>query len=187
MPKGQGEGWAGSDWSAGPLAVASSPAAPGSAGRWLAAAPGWSAVTDGIPAISGSGAAVTAGAVVATSDGGRTAGSAAAGSVVGAAAGTASDDDFAGLVRHLASVHPSRYIRLIDGIDTIGIRGVAELDDQSAALRFVAFVDRAYDAQIPVRATGEPLDRVFAPEMLTGGYRKKYLRAISRLNALTHS
>ena len=103
------------------------------------------------------------------------------------AAGTASDDDFAGLVRHLASVHPSRYIRLIDGIDTIGIRGVAELDDQSAALRFVAFVDRAYDAQIPVRATGEPLDRVFAPEMLTGGYRKKYLRAISRLNALTHS
>ena len=103
------------------------------------------------------------------------------------AAGTASDDDFAGLVRHLASVHPSRYIRLIDGIDTIGIRDVAELDDQSAALRFVAFVDRAYDAQIPVRATGEPLDRVFAPEMLAGGYRKKYLRAISRLNALTHS
>lgn len=103
------------------------------------------------------------------------------------AAGTASDDDFAGLVRHLASVHPSRYIRLIDGIDTIGIRDVAELDDQSAALRFVAFIDRAYDAQIPVRATGEPLDRVFAPEMLTGGYRKKYLRAISRLNALTHS
>jgi cell division protein ZapE len=103
------------------------------------------------------------------------------------AAGTATDDDFAGLVRHLASVHPSRYIRLIDGIDTIGIRDVAELDDQSAALRFVAFVDRAYDAQIPVRATGEPLDRVFAPEMLTGGYRKKYLRAISRLNALTHS
>ena len=101
------------------------------------------------------------------------------------AAGTASDDDFAGLVRHLASVHPSRYIRLIDGIDTIGIRGVAELDDQSAALRFVAFVDRAYDAQIPVRATGEPLDRVFAPEMLTGGYRKKYLRATSRLLALT--
>lgn len=101
--------------------------------------------------------------------------------------GTASDDDFSGLIRHLASVHPSRYIRLIEGLDTIGLRGVAELDDQSAALRFVAFVDRAYDAQIPVRATGEGLDGVFAPEMLAGGYRKKYLRAISRLNALTHS
>lgn len=102
-------------------------------------------------------------------------------------AGTVSDDDFSGLIRHLASVHPSRYIRLIEGLDTIGLRGVAELDDQSAALRFVAFVDRAYDAQIPVRATGEGLDGVFAPEMLAGGYRKKYLRAISRLNALTHS
>jgi cell division protein ZapE len=37
-----------------------------------------------------------------------------------------------------------------------------------------------------VRATGRPLDEVFG-EMLAGGYRKKYLRAISRLNALTHS
>ena len=104
-----------------------------------------------------------------------------------AARGTVSDDDFAGLIRHLASVHPSRYIRVIDGITTIGLRDVAQLEDQSAALRFVAFVDRAYDAQIPVRATGRPLDEVFAPEMLGGGYRKKYLRAISRLNALTHS
>ncbi len=102
-------------------------------------------------------------------------------------AGTASDDEFAALIRHLASVHPSRYLRLIDGVGTIGVRGVAQLEDQSEALRFVAFVDRAYDAQVPVRATGEPLDQVFAPEMLAGGYRKKYLRAISRLNALTHS
>ncbi|MFT4210565.1 MAG: cell division protein ZapE [Microbacterium sp.] len=104
-----------------------------------------------------------------------------------AAAGVASDDAFDALVAHLARVHPSRYIRLIDGIDTIGLRGVAELTDQSAALRFVAFVDRAYDAQIPIRATGLSLDRVFAEEMLAGGYRKKYLRAISRLIALTHS
>ncbi|MBN9177205.1 MAG: cell division protein ZapE [Microbacterium sp.] len=104
-----------------------------------------------------------------------------------AARGTVSDDDFSALIRHLASVHPSRYIRVIDGITTIGLRDVSQLEDQSAALRFVAFVDRAYDAQIPVRATGRPLDEVFAPEMLGGGYRKKYLRAISRLNALTHS
>ena len=102
-------------------------------------------------------------------------------------AGTASDDAFTELVRHLATVHPSRYIRLIDGLAAIGLRDVAQLDDQSAALRFVAFVDRAYDAQIPVRATGRPLDEVFAPEMLAGGYRKKSLRAISRLNALTPS
>ncbi|WP_036284145.1 cell division protein ZapE [Microbacterium luticocti] len=104
-----------------------------------------------------------------------------------AATGVASDDGFADLVAHLARVHPSRYIRLIDGVDAIGLRVVAQLDDQSAALRLVAFVDRAYDAQIPVRATGLPLSDVFGPEMLAGGYRKKYLRAISRLIALTTS
>lgn len=105
-----------------------------------------------------------------------------------AAATTAvSDDAFADLVAHLASVHPSRYIRLIDGVSVVGLRDVAQLTDQSAALRFVAFVDRAYDAQIPIRATGRPLDEVFGDDMLAGGYRKKYLRAISRLVALTHS
>ncbi|MFH8249878.1 cell division protein ZapE [Microbacterium sp. B2969] len=100
--------------------------------------------------------------------------------------GLVSDDAFSAFVEHLAHVHPSRYIRLIDGLAQIGLRGVAELDDQSAALRFVAFVDRAYDAQIPIRATGTSLDLVFGEEMLGGGYRKKYLRAISRLVALTH-
>ncbi|ODT23268.1 cell division protein ZapE [Microbacterium sp. SCN 69-37] len=104
-----------------------------------------------------------------------------------AASGVVSDDAFAELIRHLATVHPSRYVRLIENLSTIGLRDVVTLQDQSAALRFVAFVDRAYDAQIPVRATGRPLDEVFDEEMLAGGYRKKYLRAISRLNALTHS
>jgi len=104
-----------------------------------------------------------------------------------AASGAVSDDAFADLIRHLATVHPSRYVQLIENLSTIGLRDVVTLQDQSAALRFVAFVDRAYDAQIPVRATGRPLDEVFGDEMLAGGYRKKYLRAISRLNALTHS
>ncbi|MBD7957813.1 cell division protein ZapE [Microbacterium sp. Sa4CUA7] len=104
-----------------------------------------------------------------------------------AAAGAASDDSFAEVVAHLATVHPSRYIRLLDGLSVIGLREVTQLDDQSAALRFVAFIDRAYDAQIPIRATGVALDQVFGDEMLAGGYRKKYLRAISRLVSLTHS
>jgi cell division protein ZapE len=101
--------------------------------------------------------------------------------------GVATDDPFAELVAHLAKVHPSRYIRLIDGVDTIGLRDVAQLDDQSAALRLVAFIDRAYDAQIPIHATGRALSDVFGQEMLGGGYRKKYLRAVSRLIALTTS
>ena len=98
-----------------------------------------------------------------------------------------SSDDFAGLIARLAQVHPSRYIRLIDGVDMIGLREVHQLSDQSAALRFVAFVDRVYDAQIPIRSTGLPLSQIFGGGMLGGGYRKKYLRCMSRLIALTSS
>ena len=52
-------------------------------------------------------------------------------------------------------------------------------------MRFVAFVDRLYDARVRVIATGIPLDQVFPDDMLAGGFRKKYLRAASRLMSLT--
>src|SRR5690606_35140970 len=97
------------------------------------------------------------------------------------------DDSFDALITHLATVHPSSYIGLLRGVQTIGLRDVHELTDQSAALRLVAFIDRVYDAQIPIRATGLPLTQVFGGGMLDGGYRKKYLRCMSRLNALTSS
>ncbi|MET4637115.1 cell division protein ZapE [Mycetocola sp. 2940] len=96
-----------------------------------------------------------------------------------------SDDSFDGLISHLATVHPSKYIKLIDGIDRIGLREVHELHSQTEALRLVAFIDRVYDAQIPISATGIPLDQVFAGDMLSGGYRKKYLRSMSRMVALS--
>jgi len=101
------------------------------------------------------------------------------------ASGPVTDDSFAEVLAHLATVHPSRYVRLVDGLAAVGLRDVVTLHNQADALRFVAFVDRLYDAQIPVRATGTPLDEAFGAEMLAGGYRKKYLRAISRLIALT--
>ncbi len=97
------------------------------------------------------------------------------------------DDDFTELTEHLATVHPSAYSGLLGGVQCIGLRDVRELTDQSAALRFVAFVDRVYDAQIPIRATGISLTSIFGGGMIDGGYRKKYLRCISRLNALTAS
>ncbi|MBX3194241.1 MAG: cell division protein ZapE [Microbacteriaceae bacterium] len=102
-----------------------------------------------------------------------------------ASRGTVTADPFPVILRHLARVHPSRYVRLVDGLSAIGIEGVSVLRDQTDALRFVALVDRLYDEQVRVLATGVPLDRVFGDEMLAGGYRKKYLRAISRLIALT--
>lgn len=94
-------------------------------------------------------------------------------------------DDFDDVIRHLSTVHPSRYVKLVDGLACVGLRNVHELRSQTDALRFVAFVDRLYDGQVRVIATGTPLDQVFADDMLAGGYRKKYLRAASRLISLT--
>ena len=102
-----------------------------------------------------------------------------------AATGMVTADDFDALLTHLSTVHPSRYVKLVDGLEAMGLHGVHVLTDQSDALRFVALVDRLYDAQVTIIATGTPLDSVFGEEMLSGGYRKKYLRAVSRLIALT--
>jgi cell division protein ZapE len=104
---------------------------------------------------------------------------------VAAVPGPATIDDFDAVLRHLATVHPSRYVKLVDGLSAVGLRGVHVLQNQTDALRFVAAVDRLYDDQVRVFATGVPLDQVFGDDMLAGGYRKKYLRAISRLIALT--
>jgi cell division protein ZapE len=95
-------------------------------------------------------------------------------------------DDFDALLAHLGRVHPSRYVRMVEGLAGVGLRGVHTLVDQTDALRFVAFVDRLYDEQVRVVASGTPLDEVFGAEMMAGGYRKKYQRAVSRLIALTN-
>jgi cell division protein ZapE len=96
-------------------------------------------------------------------------------------------DDFDTLCAHLATMHPSRYLALIDGVTEVFVTGVHQLDDQSVALRLVSLTDRLYDAGIPVVASGAKLDTIFGEEMLAGGFRKKYLRATSRLLALSHA
>ncbi|MFG3497188.1 cell division protein ZapE [Streptomyces sp. NPDC047928] len=106
--------------------------------------------------------------------------------VTKAAYGTpgASLDDFPELLDHLSRVHPSRYGALTDGVEAVCLTGVTAVPDQSTALRLVVLADRLYDREIPVLASGLPFDRLFSDEMLNGGYRKKYFRAISRLTAL---
>jgi cell division protein ZapE len=94
-------------------------------------------------------------------------------------------DDFDALCAHLATMHPSRYLTLIEGVAAVFITGVHPLDDQNVALRLVSLTDRLYDAGVPVAASGAKLDSIFSEEMLDGGYRKKYLRATSRLLALS--
>ncbi|HSK26755.1 MAG TPA: cell division protein ZapE [Jiangellales bacterium] len=106
--------------------------------------------------------------------------------VVESAAATpgATLDDFAELCAHLGRVHPSRYGPLLDGAAAVHLRHVRTVTDQATALRLVVLADRLYDRDVPVVAGGEPVDRLFAADMLRGGYRKKYHRAVSRLVAL---
>ncbi len=106
-----------------------------------------------------------------------------------AAAATPTDDAatvdrFDDLLAHLARVHPSRYGQLIEGVSAVHLLDVHPVSDQAAALRLVVLADRLYDRDVPVVASGTPLNEVFTPELLAGGYRKKYFRATSRLIAL---
>lgn len=93
-------------------------------------------------------------------------------------------DDFDSLLTHLAKVHPSRYRLLLNGTPAVGIVNAHSLTDQAAALRLVVFVDRLYDLDIDVYLHGVRIADVFASDLLKGGYRKKYFRALSRLEAL---
>ena len=99
----------------------------------------------------------------------------------------ASLDSFGSLLDHLARLHPSRYGALVAGVPLVAITRVEPVTDQAAALRLVVLADRLYDRDVPVVTSGVPLDRIFPEELLRGGYRKKYLRAVSRLTALARA
>ncbi|MBE1876809.1 cell division protein ZapE [Myceligenerans sp. TRM 65318] len=93
-------------------------------------------------------------------------------------------DAFDDLLAHLATVHPSRYGALLDGVRLVALTGVRPVTRQDVALRLVVLVDRLYDRDVPVLLGGSGEHGLFTPEMLAGGYRKKYYRALSRLGAL---
>jgi cell division protein ZapE len=101
-----------------------------------------------------------------------------------AAVPRATCDDFRDLCDHLATLHPSRYGWLIDGVPLVGLTGVMPISDQNVALRVGVLVDRLYDRNVPIVVSGTPVEEVFGEELLRGPHRKKYQRAVSRLGAL---
>ena len=103
---------------------------------------------------------------------------------VAAARPDATLDRFGALLDHLATVHPSRYGALLDGVGLVALTDVEPITRQEVALRLVVLVDRLYDRDVPVLLAGAGERALFTDEMLRGGYRKKYFRALSRLGAL---
>ncbi|GAA4833624.1 cell division protein ZapE [Garicola koreensis] len=96
-------------------------------------------------------------------------------------------DDFTALCEHLSTVHPSRYRQLLTDVDVLVLKDVETITAQALALRFVVLADRLYDQDVKVVASGVPFDQLFTAEMMSGGYMKKYHRAVSRLTALVRS
>ena len=92
---------------------------------------------------------------------------------------------FDGLMARLAELHPIRYVRLLDPVEALFVDGLAPVEDQSAALRFVHFVDKLYDQQIRLAvSTTCDLEDVFLATYRDKGYAKKYQRCLSRLHEL---
>jgi len=91
---------------------------------------------------------------------------------------------FAGLQEVLLSVHPARFARLLEGVEGMGLAGLEPMPGQNAALRFVHFVDKAYDLGLGVACTGAPLETLFDESYRFGAFAKKYARCLSRLSEL---
>lgn len=94
------------------------------------------------------------------------------------------EDTFDTVIELLRRQHPVTYSRLAEQVNAVWWHDVHPFTDQNDALRFVALVDRLYDTQVAIVSEGAVLESVFPPDMLSGGFEKKYRRALSRLAAL---
>ena len=92
--------------------------------------------------------------------------------------------DFEELLTFLGSIHQSRYAKVSEQFDGLLILNVRMINDQFEGIRLVSFIDRCYEAGIKLRFTGESLANLFREDHTLGAYRKKYLRALSRLSAM---
>ena len=86
------------------------------------------------------------------------------------------------LLEQLAQTPPLAYPVLIASFDTLAIAGMDSLPDQDTALRFVHFIDKAYDRSLALVASTEcRLNDLFPPSYGHGGFERKFLRCRSRL------
>jgi cell division protein ZapE len=93
-------------------------------------------------------------------------------------------DEWQDLLDHLSKVHPAQYGPMVEDLSLLGLQNVNVVRNENQALRVVSLVDRLYDRSVPIVNSGVDITNIFTDSMLTGGYRKKYFRALSRLAAL---
>ncbi|HUS61470.1 MAG TPA: cell division protein ZapE [Acidimicrobiales bacterium] len=101
-----------------------------------------------------------------------------------AAAATATDDDLGDVLTHLRWVAPVLVGPMVEGLDLVAIRRLTPIANQGEALLFVNLIDELYDAEVAVAVSGCRVDELFDAAYRNGGFRKKYGRAESRLEAM---
>jgi len=85
----------------------------------------------------------------------------------------------------LRSIHPTRVGGILRQVGTVYLEGAKPIASLNDALRFVHFVDKAYDLEVALRASGEgPLVNVFDASYRDGAYAKKHYRCLSRLSEM---
>ena len=97
---------------------------------------------------------------------------------------TVSCDALHELGQVLASIHPAMYSKLLESIDLVVIASAHCLESLAEALRFVVFVDRAYELGIPILVADFPFSSLYPEEFYSSGFRKKFGRSLSRLSQL---
>ncbi len=88
----------------------------------------------------------------------------------------------------LRSVHPTRFGGVLTQVRTIYLDGARPIPSLNDALRFVHFVDKAYDLEVTLRASGNgALSDLFDASYRDGAYAKKHHRCLSRLSEMLAS
>ena len=100
--------------------------------------------------------------------------------------GNTLDSSFDEFLLTLSKVHPMRIRRAIGKFDAVILRDVKQIDHPHEALRFVYFVDKAYDNNLSLFVNSAvAIEDLFHRSYFVGGDTKKYLRTMSRLKEMT--
>ena len=91
---------------------------------------------------------------------------------------------FSTLNRHLLRVHPAKFGKLLEGVETVLLEDVESILDQNIALRFVHFMDKVYELDLKLGFCGVALEKIFDSSFRFGAYQKKYSRCLSRLSEI---
>lgn len=92
--------------------------------------------------------------------------------------------EFAEVMRILLEFHPVTYTKRFAMYAGVVITKGMPFDDQARGLRFVSFIDKVYEMEIPLVLCDQLIVNLFPESFLAGGFRQKYGRCLSRLYSL---